>query len=396
VVDSPYAKTRDRSRQVTPPRRGLRSFTMAAVPIALAAWAMAACAPTYTPVCRGDDNNPLDAGELSQPAGMALRGAVLYVASGASVAPDAERDYCGSFLTPFDAATGQPAGRPLVPRDPALEGSAAFYRFFGGLLYDEQRDVFYATEREQGSILKIDPATGRILDRVVTGPGAYDLEMMQAVPTRWDGATTVRDRDVLAVADLGGAGQPGRLWVIDLDAFAEGARPVSLGAPGLRPSAFAYDPADFTLYVALFDGSGIVAIDATNLRALRATETLVAQGPTPVIRGLAAVTEATPKRLYFTTEARAQAGVWVADALTGELIDILPLNRPPFKLAVYEDQLIGLSVNRLYLFSREPLALTQSFDIAASQPSRLLVDPERKRAYVTALSPSVVHVVELP
>lgn len=360
--------------------------------IALAA-ALGACSPTYTPACLGDAENPLAAGALAQPSGVALAPGRLYVANAAAGAPEGDFDYCGSFISVLDPVNGAPLRNPLLPEDLSRERNDRTSRFFSDITYDTARDVLYVAERQRGSVLKIDPDSGRVLGRVAAGHGPYSILYVPGVAAAWPGSEA-KTRDVIVVADLGEAGGAGHLWVIDAAEFDfRGARAVDLRRSG-RPAGLKYDAAGKLLYVTQFDGVGVAAVNLASLEVERVTEPIL-NSYTLFVRGLAPVTTASGPQIYFTSESTAYGGVWQADA-SGQLFDNLVLPVAPFALAQAGEQLVALARNRLYLLDRQPLRLAQTLVIDTPRPARLLVDEANRRAYVTSTEPSAVKIVELP
>lgn len=354
--------------------------------VPLAAWLMAACAPTYTPACRGDADNPLERGELAQPSGLTQAGDRIYVASAASLAPPDHLDYCGSFVTAFDADTGEAVGRPFVPRgDPDVLGQETF-RFFAGVTYDKGRDRLYIAERETGSVLQVDPSNGRILARAEVGNAPYGLQFMADVT-----ADTGEVRDLLAVADIGAARQAGRVRVLDAESFAI-VEELTVEITG-RPAVFDYDPVLQRLYVAYYDGIGVAIVDMATGELLRETEA-VADELSPTVRGVAL--DAANERLFFTAEQAAFSGIWAADTETGLLLDHLTLPRRPVDIALGAGFLVALARDRLYIHDASTLALIQTEQLGITTPARLLLDEDRGLVYVTGFEPSVLKLVRLP
>lgn len=355
--------------------------------------ALTACAPTYTPACLGDADHPLAAGELAQPSGVVLTPGRLFVANAAAGAPEGDFDYCGSFISVLDPATGAPLRAPLMPEDPTREPNDRTFRFFSDITYDTARNVLYVAERQRGSILKVDPDSGRVLGRAAAGHGPYSVLYVPGVAAAWPD-TEAQTRDVIVVADIGVAGGAGHLWIIDANEFDfRGARSVDLRRSG-RPAGLKYDAAGKLLYVTQFDGVGIVALSLETLEVERATEPIL-NSYTLFVRGVEPVTAATGDQIYFTSESSAYGGIWQADA-SGQLFDNLVLPVAPFALGKAGDQLVALARNRLYLLDRQPLRLAQTLIIDAPRPARLLVDEAARRAYVTSTEPSAVKIVELP
>jgi DNA-binding beta-propeller fold protein YncE len=372
----------------------LRKGTQAVGLTAALLLTLAACAPSYDPACQGQGEQPLAANALAQPSGMALHNGKLYVANSASIAPVDDHDYCGSFISVLDPQTGSPLQRPFVPREAGVEDAEEEFRFFSAVTYDTERDVLYVGERQRGSVLKVDPSNGRILARVAAGHSPYDVLLIPDVPTEWENEAPA-ERDVIAVADIGEGGAPGHLYVIDADDFSfRSAREVPIGLSG-RPSSLRFDAATATLWVTLFDGSSVIGVDIRTLEVISATEPALT-GYTLFIRGVAPVTSATGQLLYFTSESSAYDGIWTADPLTGQLLGNLKLPVAPFALAGYDDKLIALARNRLYVLGREPLRLETTILLDTGSPARLLVDENRRMAYVTSTVPSAVRLVELP
>lgn len=367
-----------------------RPFRHAAV--LAAALAAAACSPTYTPACLGDAEHPLEPGHLAQPSGMALHGGSLYVANAAGSAPaDGDFDYCGSFISVLDPATGAPQRGPILPIDAALDEEQQRYRFFSAITYDAKRDVLYVAERQRGGVLKIDPKSGAVLGRVAAGHGPFDLRFIYGVPTTWHGEAA-KVRDLLFVADLGYGANPGHLYVIDADDFTfRGAREIFLGRVG-RPNALSYDPLTYTLHVSLYEATGIAGVDVRSVTLSYLSETPLAGFPL-YTRGTAAVTGAT--EIFYTAEAPAYGGIWQTDA-KGQLEDVLRLPVPATYLAVYGERLLALARNRLYVIERAPLRLSETLIIGSPSPARLLIDSAAKRAYISATRPSAVLIQELP
>lgn len=363
--------------------------------VTLSALLAAACAPTYTPACRGDAEHPLAAGELAQPSGVALAPGRLYVANAAAGAPAGDFDYCGSFISVLDPATGSPLRAPLMPEDLTRERNDRTFRFFSDVTFDTARNVLYVAERQRGSVLKIDPDSGRVLARAAAGHGPYSLVYVPGVDTRWADTPEPMTRDVIAVADIGIAGGAGHLWVLDAgDLSFAGAREIELGRSG-RPAGLKYDAARKLLYVTQFDGVGVAAVSLETLEPVGYTEPILSSY-TLYVRGLAPVSTATEEQLYFTSESSAYAGVWQADAQTGQLSDNLVLPVAPFALAQAGERLVALARNRLYLLDLQPLRLAQTLVLDTPKPARLLVDEANRRAYVTSTEPSAVKIVELP
>lgn len=353
------------------------------------------CDPTYFPVCRGEGAQQLDSGELAQPSGMALANGKLYVANSASVAPEGDYDYCGSFISVFNAQSGEPLSRPLIPRDLSLAREDQTYRFFSDITYDTKRDVLYVAERQRGGVLKVDPASGKILGRVATGHGPYSLLLIPAVLTGWPQDEAPVVRDVLAVADIGRGGDVGHLYVIDLDNFSyRGAIEVSLGRTG-TPSTLRYDQATHRLFVAEFNGLGVTAIDLQTLKPVLFTEPVL-NNYSMLIRGLAPATSSTERRLYFTSESTAFNGIWISDLDSGQLLENVRLPLAPYDLAVQGPYLIGLARNRLFVLKREPLRLVRTELLDLPHPSRMLIDSGNNKVYITATQPSALKIVELP
>ncbi len=354
-----------------------------------------ACAPTYDPVCRGAGNQPLDPGELAQPSGLTLAGDVVYVASTAAEAPEgADYDYCGAFITPFDAATGKPAGAPFVPYR-TVGDEREYFRFFAGLAWDPSREVLYVAERETGSVLKVDPTSGRVLAQVDTGRAPYALEFMADVETRWDESGETLNRDLLAVGDVGGNGTGGGTWLLELDRFSQdGLRPILVGSEA-RPSSFDFDPADGRLYVGLYDGNGVAAVDVADLRLVLETEP-VGGGVAPVVRGVAAATEPTDQRIFFTAQSAEFGGLWVASSLDGQALSHLVLPANPSDVALTTGYVVALASDRLFFVDRDTLTLVRSVDLNVEAPARLLVDEARGVVYVTGFQPSTLKQVAIP
>lgn len=355
--------------------------------VVIACW-LAACSATYEPVCRGEATQPLAVGELAQPSGLTLVGDRVYVANAASVAALGDYDYCASFLTVFDAATGKPVGNPIMPRDQGGTG----YRFFSDITYDAARNALLIAERQTGSILKVDPESGRILARAEAGHGPYSLRLLGTIATTWDAVTDTTVRDILAVADLGNPSTTGRVWLIDLDAFSSPARnalPANVG----RPAGLDFDAATATLFVAYVDQVQHLGVDVRTLRRTFESEP-IAFDAAPQSRALAIATR--DKRLYFSVERPAYAGLWAVDLTTGELTEHLPMRPAPAALAVADDWLLGLAPKRLYVMRRQPLALLQTIAIPTASPGRMLVDATRRKVFLTSFDPSRFLTVPLP
>jgi hypothetical protein len=348
------------------------------------------CAPTYTPECRGSAEIPLEVGELADPSGMALHNNRLYVASSATQAPPGKFDYCGSFITIFDAVSGEPIGRPLLPFVPGAAEADRYALFFSDIVYDDKQNQLLAGERENGRVLKINPETGEIVASVDTGRSPMSMLLLRDVETQWGGQAVTRD--VLAVAELGGQGVAGDVYLIDLDRFdAATTQRVTLGGFG-RPSRLAYDPATGRLIVALFDG-GISFIDIARAR-------LTGSGEQPVptlaslVRGVAL--DPAARLVYYSAEQQQQGGVWTADADSGELLDYFPTRVNPFALSLGAERLYALASDRIYIFMPQPLVLTHTLQLDARRPARFFVDEEGGRAYVTYLQPSGLRIIDLP
>jgi DNA-binding beta-propeller fold protein YncE len=355
----------------------------------------AACASTYEPVCRGEGAQQLERGELAEPSGMALANGRLYVANAASVAPAGDFDYCGSFISIFDAQTGTPVSNPLVPRDLSLPKEDQAYRFFSDITYDTKRDMLYVAERQRGGVLKVDPSNGHIVGRVATGHGPYTLLLIPNVLTGWPQDTAPVVRDILAVADIGRGGDIGHLWFVDLANFTfGGAIEVSLGRAG-SPSTLRYDAATHRLFVAQFNGLGITVIDVQTLLPVDFTEPIL-NNYSLLIRGLALAPGNTERRLYFTSESKAFNGIWISNMDTGELLENVRLPLAPNDLDIQGNFLIGLARNRLYFMEREPLRLVHTELLGLPHPTRMLVDANNKKVYITATLPSALKIVGLP
>ncbi len=370
------------------------------IAVLVAAAGLTACAPAYVPECRGGDAHPLDAGELAEPSGMALHEGRVYVASAASASPEeGDFDYCGSFITVFDAETGRPIGRPIVPSDPEAAEEDRYFRFFADMLYDTRRDALLVAERQRGAVLRIDPQTGRVIAQATTGGAPYTLALAPDVATTWNidaerGASGPVTRDVLAVGDLGESGEPGGLWVLDAARFSELQR-VGIPVGGSRPTALAVDTATDRLFAAILDGFAISGVDLRTLRTFVASET-IGSTVAPAIRGVA-LPPGPSDTLFHTAEQTGVAGLWQADRVSTEVTGFLRLQEPPFAIApLGADELVGLSANFLYVFDNAPLTLTHTIDLGAGRPSRMLVDEAGRRAYVSMLEPSSLRVVELP